>query len=260
MDCVIRRDDWVGSTAGFRNVPGMNIVGTIVIAGPDATFKVGNRVAAVVQTGGNTRLTVCSSKILLAIDERDEAHRVCAILAAYMPAFSLIQQGVSDTSERYRDNPLYGHDIFVNGAMSSHGQAVVHLARLFGAKHIYATGKPKDYQHFKDLGALPLPLFNDTALEKMDGSIDLIIDTTAFDMLEILTPLRVSGSRVVFDQHGDIAKNGKHGFRSKLDFVILTGKIFLARNCYLVDYLQCFNQHFSVFKVRRLSNKERLSV
>lgn len=248
MDCVIRKGGWIGNTGGFRDVPGMNIVGTVMIAGPEATFKEGDRVATVVQTGGNARFTVCASKILLKIDERDEAHRTCAILAAYMPAFALIQQGAGNESERYRLNPMFGQDVFVNGGMSNNGQAVIHLARLFGAQNIYATGKQNDYRHLSEIGALPLPLNNKSAMKEYGISIDVVIDTTSFEMLDLLSPMRVPGGRVVFDQYGDISKNGKHGFRSKMDLVLLYGKTFMARNCHVCDYLHNFHEHFDVFQ------------
>jgi NADPH:quinone reductase-like Zn-dependent oxidoreductase len=248
LDCVIRKEKWIGNSSGFRDIPGMNIVGTVMIAGDDAIFREGDRVATVVQTGGNARFTVCSSKILLRLSKTDDAHQICAILSAYLPAFSLIQHGVKDSTERYRLNPLFGLNVFINGGMSSHGQAIIDLANLFGAQNIYASGRQKDHHHLKKMGAIPVSMNSKSAFEKLSGKIDLVFDTTSFDMLEQLIQMRVGGGRVIFDQYGDVCENGVHGFRSKMDWVPLVGKSHIAGNCFVSDYLLNFYNHFDVFK------------
>ena len=245
LDCVIRHGRWTGNTSGFRDVPGMNIVGVVKIAGPGSSFKEGDRVAAIVKTGGNSRYTVCSSKGLLKIDHRDDAQSICAILSAYLPAFSMIHQGLGGYSERYKQNSLFGKDVLINGGMGNTGQAVIHLARILGAKNIYATGKKKDYRYLKEIGATPLPL-GKTGIRE---SIDLIFDTTCTDMIGILTPMLTSKGRMILDHYGDISANGEHEFRTRIDSFLIYGKAAMAGDCYICDYLDNFNENFDLFQV-----------
>lgn len=273
MDCVIRRGEWYNDLpVNDQNIPGFNIVGTILVRGPESRFTVGDRVATVTQIGGNCRFTTQSSDILLKIGKNDDAHSICAILSAYIPAFALIQNGMKDHVKRYEKEVLSGSNVLVNGSMGMHGQAVVHLARLLGkvpqivhclfyaslltflslrqtgAKNVFATAKQKDYQHLMNIGAIPLPLNSRAVIKEHNQSFDLIIDTTSTDTFDILVSLKKPGGRIVFDQYGDINKDGRHGFRSKVDLLLLHSKTFLTDNCHICNYLHNFCQHSTVFK------------
>lgn len=210
----------------------------------------GERVATISITGGNARYIVQPHSKLLRIEENENAHEVCSILSAYVPAFALIQEGLDvPLFERYRRQLLAGKDVLVNGGMSNHGQAVIHLAKLMGARTIYATGKEKDYRFLADMGAIALPLNSKALMREYRETVDLAIDCTAFDMYEILAPLIKPGGTIVFHHHGDIAVSGKHGFRGAIDFLVLYAKSFLSSNCHVCNYLSIFQEDFGLFKV-----------
>jgi NADPH:quinone reductase-like Zn-dependent oxidoreductase len=242
-----------------KNIPGFDIVGKVVIAGPDSPFSVGERVATISITGGNARYIVQPCSKLIRIDEAEIAHKICGILSAYVPAFALIQEGVDvPIFERYRKNLLAGKDVLVNGGMSNHGQAVIHLARLMGARNIYATGKEKDYRFLTDIGAVALPLNTKALMREYRETVDLVIDCTAFNMYDILDPLIRPGGSIVFNHYGDIAVSGKHGFRGKIDFLLLYAKSLLSPNCHVCNYLRIFHEDFGLFKVSNLFNNHGL--
>jgi len=268
LDCIIREGRWWADILDYKNIPGFDIVGMIVIAGPDAPFRAGERVATISITGGNARYIVQPCSNLIRIGKLENAQKACSILSAYAPAFALIQEGLDvPLCDRYRRNLLADKDILVNGGMSNHGQAVIHLARLMGARTIYSTGVEEDYRFLTDMGAVALPLNKKALKTEHRRSVDLLIDCTAFDRNDFLVPLVRPGGRIILNHYGDIAASGKHGFRGKIDFIRLYTKSLLSSNCHVCNYLSTFKDDFGLFKrdfehllrMMHLSGKERLS-
>ncbi len=95
--------------------------------------------------------------------------------------------------------------------MSIVGQAVIELAFYLGAVKIFSTGKPKDFNHLRKLGANPIHL--DTAIpnSELENNVDVIVDCTCYDTLDYLLRIKKNGGRVIFHKYGDISKTGRHG-------------------------------------------------
>ncbi len=224
--------------------------------GPDANFSVGDKVAAVLRRGGNSRFAVASN--LVKIDSNENVHHVCGILSTYVAAFQMLHIGESNNGPiRYDYDYLKGKVVFVNGGMSGFGQAVIHLANVFGAKRVYATSRPKDYDHLRDLGSIPLPLGSVNEMENLVGAIDLVIDMTIYSSNDnnifnhLSTMRKATTGRLVFNVHGDIAKNGRHGVRTPLELIQLRSKFLLLSNVYVCDHLDpSLRRKF--FKVRNI--------
>lgn len=240
FDCIMRKEEWQGELKGAPDVPGFDAVGTILATGPDASFKKGDKVAAILGRGGNARYAVTND--LVKIENNDDVHEICGILSTYLAAFTLIHNG-NNATDRYSPDYLAGKSVFVNGGMSSHGQAVIHLARLLGAKKIYATSRAKDHRHLRELGAMPLSLGSTEKKIELQNTFDLVIDLTTFDMYGFLLSLvKKPAGELIFSVHGDIAENGKHGVRSQLDLLHLKSRSLLNSEVHVCNYLDYTNR------------------
>mmetsp|Transcript_22220 Transcript_22220/g.25727 ORF Transcript_22220/g.25727 Transcript_22220/m.25727 type:complete len:134 (-) Transcript_22220:760-1161(-) len=133
-----------------------------------------------------------------------------------MAAFACLQRGVLDDN-RYECDSLHDKSVFINGGTSLVGQAAIQLCVQLNAKLVYATGAKKDYDHLRNLGAVPLNLNSISNLEyNLMGQIDIIIDFTTFDMMDYLLKIKHQNGSLIYYEYGDITRTGGHGWRSQM--------------------------------------------
>jgi NADPH:quinone reductase-like Zn-dependent oxidoreductase len=155
----------------------MDVIGNIVAVGDNVTeWKEGDRVAALVQTGGNARYAVISSKSLVPVPRSlDTAEAVCMI-SIYMTAYQSLKMVVG------KDRTLKGKQVLVVGALGPTGQALIQMAKRSGADSIFATAPEKMHRYVKMvMGAKPLPMEPAEWLPEVQGKMDVVLDGVCQD-------------------------------------------------------------------------------
>ena len=159
-------------------VPGMEVMGEVVGAGPGLEDSVGRRVVAMARQahGGFAEYAICP--VVSAFDMPREIPLPDAA-ALYFP-FHLAWLGLFDRAEL-----VAGESVLIHAGAGGAGSAAIQLARQRGAR-VYATaGTPEKVQLCKELGA------------------DIAIDYTREDFrAEILADTANAGVDVVFDGVG----------------------------------------------------------
>jgi len=181
QDCIIRRGVW-HQKVPLPATPGFDVVGTIIQVGeevPDVSpFKVGDRVAALVRTGGNARyINIASSSLVKVPDGIDTAQAVC-VVSTYMTAFQALDLARGSSE---KESSLEGKKILVTGGNGPVGRAVIQLARLMKADAVYATAYGRDHSDLETMGAVALPFASEEWLPKVQGRMDAVIDGVCVD-------------------------------------------------------------------------------
>jgi NADPH:quinone reductase-like Zn-dependent oxidoreductase len=113
-------------------VPGYEVVGTVEAVGPGAAepgFRVGDRVAAFIEYGGNARHALVRARDAVALPAGIDDARAAAAVLNYATASGLIQEA--------RLAP--GADFVIHGASGGVGTAVLDTARAVGLRAIGLT-------------------------------------------------------------------------------------------------------------------------
>ena len=127
---VLQRGGNYPPPPGASDIPGLEIAGEVVEAGPGATrFKVGDRVTALVTGGGYAQYCVADERAALPFPEGLDA-----VQAASLPeTFFTVWQNVF-----LRGGLKSGERFLVHGGTSGIGVTAIQLAKAFGAT-VYAT-------------------------------------------------------------------------------------------------------------------------
>ena len=181
-DCMIRRGicfDVINPT-GLPATPGMDVVGNIVAIGESVKgFKVGDRVAALIRTGGNARYACVPESDLVEVPRTcDSAEAVCMV-STFMTAYQCLRLVTNDNFA------LNGKRILITGGIEPVGQALIQLCFRSGASEIYATAPDHRHGYLRTvLGACPLPVDPKLWLGSIKGSMDIVFDGTCYDSLD----------------------------------------------------------------------------
>ena len=136
-DTLIRRNLYPGLKPSLPLTLGYDIVGRIDEVGPDvAQWHIGDRVADLVQVGGNTTHLVRPAASLVAVPKGLDAIRVEPLILTYMTAYqALFFEGDAKT----------GDAVLIYGASGAVGQAALDLCRAFGVRAVgVASAKHED--------------------------------------------------------------------------------------------------------------------
>jgi len=209
-DCLMRRgfDFDVLDPLCLPQTPGFDIVGTISACGSQATgFQDGDRVAAIVRTGGNARyLSVPVSslvKIPRTIDEAEAAAMVSIYTTAYQTLKCITQKGPMFS--------LLGNRVLIVGGMDAVGQALIQMCNKARAE-IYATGPKHRHPYIKNiLGVIPLPDDKEEWLPMVKGRMDFVFDGVCEDGLESANLALKKGGEVVCFGHSAMLKEREMG-------------------------------------------------
>jgi len=181
QDCIIRRGLW-HQNVPLPATPGFDVVGTIIQVGEDvpyaSSFKVGDRVAALVRTGGNTRYINIPFSSLARVPDGIDTPQAACIVSTYMTAFQALDLARGSAN---RESSLAGKQILVTGGNGPVGRAIIQLARLMKADAVYATAYGRDHSELEAIGAIALPFSSREWLPRVYGGMDAVIDGVCVD-------------------------------------------------------------------------------
>jgi len=171
-------------------VPGYEVVGTIDAVGPDAgDVRVGNRVAAFVEYGGNARHALVPARNLVHLPDRVESDAAAAVVLNYATALGLVETA----------GLVAGDDVLVHGASGGVGTAVLDTARALDLRAIGATRNVTASLFGARLVDGRSPTLVRDVREASGGGVRAVFDSRAGRSLwSSRAMLRPGGSLVVF--------------------------------------------------------------
>lgn len=177
QDCMIRRGKWY-EMQKLPFVPGSDFVGIIAEMGDEAsknsTFQVGDKVAAVVPSGGNAKyITMPYQNIIRVPNEADSVVALC-LSSTYVPAREALDLA------RKLNTPFTGANILVIGGNGPSGLATIELALLEGA-NVFTTADERHHEYLSNLGAKCFPIDPDKWLPTLQGKMDVVLDSVCLD-------------------------------------------------------------------------------
>jgi NADPH:quinone reductase len=158
----------------------MDVVGSIIQLGENVhDFKVGDRVAALVRTGGNARYISVSASDLVAVPRACESTEAVCMVSTYMTAYQCIRTATDNSFI------LKKKRVLITGGTEPVGQALIQLCFRAGATEIFASGPDRSQRYIRTiLGAHPLPADPKRWMETVKGSMDVVFDGTCYDGFE----------------------------------------------------------------------------
>lgn len=198
QDCLLRRgfDFNIFAPQSLPLTPGGDVVGTIIATGDDvAQFRVGDRVAALVRSGGNARYVKVPVSHLVPVPSSLDAGEVAVLVTIYTTAY----QALRSISSNHPMFSLEGKNVLILGGLDGVGQALMQLCRKAKAT-VYAVAPAKRHSYLKTyLGVLPLR--EDNWLPTVKGEIDYAFDGLCEDGSSMtLKALRKGGELVSYAQ------------------------------------------------------------
>ncbi|MBK5961249.1 NAD(P)H-quinone oxidoreductase [Rhodoplanes elegans] len=129
---VVQRKGFYPPPPGASDIPGLEICGTVVARGPDATrFAPGDRVMALVSGGGYAEYCVAHESHALAVPETLSDAEAAAIPETLFTVWHNVFE---------RGGLKAGETLLVHGGSSGIGTMAIQLAKAFGARVIVTAG------------------------------------------------------------------------------------------------------------------------
>lgn len=177
QDCMIRRGKWY-EMQKLPFIPGSDLVGTIYKMSKEAStnsaFQVGDKVAAVVPTGGNAKyISIECQNVIRVPNEIDSAVALC-LSSTYVPARQALDLA------RKLNTPFTGANILIIGGNGPSGLAAIELAMLEGA-NVFTTADGRHHEYLTSLGARCFPIDPSKWLPTLQGKIDVVLDSVCLD-------------------------------------------------------------------------------
>lgn len=181
-DCLLRRgiNFHVMNPIDLPATPGSDVVGFILKVGEKVRhYKVGDRVAALVRTGGNARYVNVPATNLVHVPRSCDTAEAACMISTYMTAYQSLRMATKDQFA------LNGKTVLITGGIEPVGQALIQLCFRAGAEEVYATAPAHRHKYIKSvLGAHPLPVQPKDWLPTTKGLMDIVFDGTCHDSLE----------------------------------------------------------------------------
>lgn len=169
------------------STPGYDAVGIIQEVGSQVDqneWKKGDRVAAILRTGGNARYATIPSSSLVHVPKSVDAAEAVCMVSTYMTAYQSLKITLGP-DEKKGSKPFDGRKVLVVGGTGPIGQALVQLALKAGASEVFATGPKSRHRYIKMvMGAKPLPYPTEEWLPEVKGQMDLVFDGACQDGYE----------------------------------------------------------------------------
>jgi NADPH:quinone reductase-like Zn-dependent oxidoreductase len=209
-DCFFRRGhcfDLVHPTT-LPLTPGHDVVGKIVAVGDNVKdFKDGERVAALIRTGGNARYASVPASALVRVPSTVDSAEAACMVSIYTAAY----QSMKMVTSKGPMFSLKGKKVLVIGGMDSVGQALVQMCNKARAE-IYATCPERRYGYMRTvLGATPLSEKSSEWLLEVQGEMDVVFDGLCEDGLDAATKALNSDGELVCFGYGSML-NKEMGF------------------------------------------------
>ena len=174
---MIRRGKWY-EMHNLPFIPGSDLVGTIheigIEASKSSTFKVGDRVAALVPSGGNAKYITIEYRNIIRVPPGVASERALCLSSTYVPAREALDLG------RKMNTPFTGANILVIGGNGPSGLATIELALLEGAC-VFTTADERHHDHLTKLGAKCFAIDPAKWLPTLTGKMDVVLDSVCLD-------------------------------------------------------------------------------
>ncbi|MFL9827771.1 NAD(P)H-quinone oxidoreductase [Rhodoplanes sp. SY1] len=142
---VVQRKGFYPPPPGASDIPGLEICGTVVARGPDATsFALGDRVMALVSGGGYAEYCVAHESHALAVPQNLSDAEAAAIPETLFTVWHNVFE---------RGGLTAGETLLVHGGSSGIGTMAIQLAKAFGARVIVTAGSDDKCAACVKLGA-----------------------------------------------------------------------------------------------------------
>ncbi|MFG1320625.1 NAD(P)H-quinone oxidoreductase [Xanthobacter autotrophicus] len=142
---VMQRKGLYPPPPGASDIPGLEIAGTVVALGEDASrFKVGDRVCALVTGGGYAQYCTTHEATALPIPEGLSAAEAAALPETAFTVWSNIFE---------RGQLKAGETLLLHGGSSGIGTTAIQLAKAFGARVVVTAGSDEKCAACVALGA-----------------------------------------------------------------------------------------------------------
>lgn len=175
---VFQRQGHYPPPPGASDLPGLEVAGTVVLAGPsDGGLAVGDSVCALVPGGGYAEYCVAPVPQCLPFPAGFEAVAAAAIPETFFTVWTNVFQ---------RGQLAAGETLLVHGGSSGIGTTAIQLAKAFGARVIVTVGSSEKAAACAALGAEAINYRDEDFVEAVgrltDGEgVDLILDMVGGD-------------------------------------------------------------------------------
>lgn len=175
---VFQRQGHYPPPPGASDLPGLEVAGTVVLAGPsDGGLAVGDSVCALVPGGGYAEYCVAPVPQCLPFPAGFEALAAAAIPETFFTVWTNVFQ---------RGQLAAGETLLVHGGSSGIGTTAIQLAKAFGARVIVTVGSSEKAAACAALGAEAINYRDEDFVEAVGrltdgGGVDLILDMVGGD-------------------------------------------------------------------------------
>ncbi|MDX2307805.1 MAG: NAD(P)H-quinone oxidoreductase [Hyphomicrobium sp.] len=179
---VLQRQGLYPAPKGHSEIPGLEVAGTVVAAGPEAAhLKDGSRVMALVNGGGYAEYCLAEEGSVLEIPAQlGDIEAACLPETAFTVWHNVFERGGLKSGEWF----------LVHGGTSGIGVMAIQLAKAFGARVMTTAGSDEKCAAAKALGAdiavnYRTADYGDVAKEATGGrGIDVILDMVGGDYID----------------------------------------------------------------------------
>lgn len=248
-DCLLRRgiNFSVMSSINLPATPGSDAVGFIIQVGEKVRqYKVGDRVAALVRTGGNARYISVPATSLVHVPRSCDTAEAACMISTYMTAYQSLRMG---TKNQFT---LNGKKVLITGGIEPVGQALIQLCFRSGAEEVYATAPAHRHKYVRSvLGAHPLPVQPEDWLPTTKGLMDIVFDGACHDSLESpYASLKDDGVLVCVGMSALLNREqpGVFGAPISAYWAKVKGQLMSNTECY--EVWDSFNSNKEAYKVR----------
>lgn len=175
---VMQREGNYPPPPGAPDIPGLEIAGEVVEAGPGATAAASGRVCALVQGGGYAEYCVAASPLCLPVPDGMTDVEAAALPETYFTVWTNVFE---------RGRLAAGESLLVHGGSSGIGTTAIQLAHAFGAT-VYATaGSDEKCRACEGLGAVECINYReDDFVRRIDiatdgRGVDVVLDMVGGD-------------------------------------------------------------------------------
>lgn len=186
-DIAQRKGHYPAPKGTSADIPGLEIAGTIIKAGPESRWKAGDKVCALVAGGGYAEYCAVPEGQCLPIPENLSFAEAASLPETFFTVWSnVFDRGQLKSGERF----------LVHGGTSGIGVAAIQLAKAFGAKVFCTAGSDEKCRFCEKLGAEAINYktshFKELILNATNGKgVNVILDMIGGDYtpdnLEILS-------------------------------------------------------------------------
>jgi NADPH:quinone reductase len=179
---VIQRKGLYPAPKGHSPIPGLEVAGTVDVAGPGVTrFKVGDLIMALVNGGGYASHTIAEEGACIPVPAGFDMVQAAGIPETFFTVWhNVFERGQLKAGEWF----------LVHGGSSGIGVTAIQLAKAFGAKVIATAGSAEKCKACLDLGADHAIDYNKQDFVEIVGQVtggrgaDLILDMVGADYID----------------------------------------------------------------------------